>query len=152
MTPEQLKSLGQYALWAFIGAIVATGLQLAASLQGTDAVLIRPLAATFTASFFGSLATVVGTSRLTRFGSESIAHQVDDLKSAGVAKSEMVVLSREDAVRALAPLSLADRIVALSLDDRDRLVAELERRSASLSGASPLISQPPTWLPPEDRP
>lgn len=123
MTPAQLRSLGLYALWAFIGATVATGLQLAAMLSGTDVIQIRPLAAVFTSSFFGALATVLGTSQLTRFGSEGIASQVDALKSAGVPKSQMVVLSEDDAAGALgAPLTAAQRAVILA-----DLKAELTR-------------------------
>lgn len=97
MTPEQGRSLGLYVLWAFVGAVVATGLQLAAMLSGTDVIAIRPLAAVFTSSFFGSLATVVGTSQLTRFGSEGIARQVDALKAQGVPKAEMIVLPQDEA-------------------------------------------------------
>jgi len=123
--PEQLRSLGLYALWAFIGATVTTGLHLAQVLAGTDVIEIRPLAATFTASFFGSLATALGTSQLTRFGSEQIAQQVDALKSTGVPKSQMVVMSEEDAAGALgAPLTLEQRAVILS-----DLKAELTRES-----------------------
>lgn len=107
MTPEQMRSLGLYALWAFIGATVATGLQLATMLAGTDVIAIRPLAAVFTSSFFGSLATVVGTSQLTRFGSEQIAKQVDALKTQGVPRSEMVVVSQEEADRLEGPLPAA---------------------------------------------
>lgn len=123
MRPEQLRSLGLYALWAFIGATVTTGLHLAQVLAGTDVIEIRPLAATFTASFFGALATALGTSQLTRIGSEQIAQQVDALKSAGVPKSQMVVLSETDAAGALAaPLTLEQRAVVLA-----DLKAELTR-------------------------
>lgn len=123
MRPEQIRSLGLYALWAFIGAVVTTGLHLAQVLAGTDMIEIRPLAATFTASFFGSLATALGTSQLTRFGSEQIAQQVDALKSAGVPKSDMVVMSEADAAGALAaPLTLEQRAVILA-----DLKAELTR-------------------------
>lgn len=101
MKPDQIRSLGLYALWAFIGATVATGLHLAQVLAGTDSIEIRPLAATFTASFFGALATALGTSQLTRFGSEGIAKQVDALKSQGIPRSEMVVLAQDDADTAL---------------------------------------------------
>jgi hypothetical protein len=84
---------------------------------------IRPLAATFTASFFGALSTALGTSQLTRFGSEQIAQQVDALKSAGVPKSQMVVMSEADAAGALAaPLTLEQRAVILA-----DLKAELTR-------------------------
>jgi len=115
--------MGLYALWAFIGATVTTGLHLAQVLAGTDMIEIRPLAATFTASFFGALATALGTSQLTRFGSEQIAQQVDALKSQGVPKSQMVVMSEEDAAGALAaPLTLEQRAVILA-----DLKAELTR-------------------------
>jgi hypothetical protein len=123
MRPEQIRSLGLYALWAFIGAVVTTGLHLAQILAGTDMIEIRPLAATFTASFFGALATALGTSQLTRFGSEQIAQQVDALKSTGVPKSQMVVMSEADAAGALAaPLTLEQRAVILA-----DLKAELTR-------------------------
>ena len=123
MRPDQIRSLGLYALWTFIGAVVATGLHLAQVLAGTDVIEIRPLAATFTATFFGALATALGTSQLTRFGSEQIAQQVDALKSAGVPKSQMVVLSEGDAAGALAaPLTLEQRAVILA-----DLKAELTR-------------------------
>ena len=123
MRPEQLRSLGLYALWAFIGAVVTTGLHLAQVLAGTEVIEIRPLAATFTASFFGALATALGTSQLTRFGSEQIAQQVDALKSTGVPKSQMVVMSEADAAGALAaPLTLEQRAVILA-----DLKAELTR-------------------------
>ena len=123
MRPEQIRSMGLYALWAFIGATVTTGLHLAQVLAGTDMIEIRPLAATFTASFFGALATALGTSQLTRFGSEQIAQQVDALKSQGVPKSQMVVMSEEDAAGALAaPLTLEQRAVILA-----DLKAELTR-------------------------
>ena len=123
MRPEQIRSLGLYALWAFIGAVVTTGLHLAQVLAGTDMIEIRPLAATFTASFFGALATALGTSQLTRFGSEQIAQQVDALKSTGVPKSQMVVMSEADAAGALAaPLTLEQRAVILA-----DLKAELTR-------------------------
>lgn len=155
MTPEQLRSLGLYALWAFIGATVATGLHLAQVLAGTDVIAIRPLAATFTASFFGALATALGTSQLTRFGSEQIAKQVDALKTQGVPKSEMVVLSQDDAASALgAPLSpeqraviLADLKAELARDPAGRLA--VPRVPAPPVSDAPLVSQPPTWLPPE---
>lgn len=140
MSPDQIRSLGLYALWAFIGAVVATGLQLAQILSGTDVVLIRPLLATFTTSFFGALATALGASQLTRLGSEQIARQVDALKSAGVPKSQMVVLAEEDAAGALAaPLTPAQRAVIVA-----DLKAELLRDP---EGTDPLITQQPHLLP-----
>lgn len=128
MNAEQLRNLGLYVLWAFIGATVATGLQLAQQLSGTDFISGRALAATFTTAFFGALATVVGTSQLTRLGSEGLAAQVNALKTQGVQKSEMVVLSEEDAAVALAapPASLSDA-------DIDRLA----RRGLELMHAPP---------------
>lgn len=132
MTTAQARNLGLYVLWAFIGAVVATGLQLAQQLSGTDVIAIRALAATFTTSFFGALATVVGTSQLTRFGSEAIADQVNALKTQGVPKAEMVVLSDEDAAHALAvPAALAPTAdeVAAAYDRlrRERVDARLRQ-------------------------
>lgn len=121
MTPSQLRNLGLYVLWAAIGATVATGLQLATMLSGTDVIAIRPLAAVFTTSFFGSLATVVGTSQLTRIGSEAIAEQVNALKTQGVPRSQMVVLPEVEATRALAeqpltPEQLAQAVAAIKAE------------------------------------
>lgn len=141
MTPEQLRSLGLYCLWALIGATVATGLNLAQQLSGTDLISIRSLGATFTTSFFGALATVVGTSQLTRFGSEPIARQVDALKTQGVPKAEMVVVSQEDAARLDGPLP-AEHVAQIVA----ALKAEMTRDP---DGNDQLISKPPTWLPAE---
>lgn len=126
MTPAQLKSLGLYCLWALIGAIVATGLHLAQVLSGSDDVLIRPLAATFTTSFFGALATALGTSQLTRLGSEQIAAQVKALQDQGVSRAEMVVLTQDEAATALSDASKAG--VAFSPIQVQQITDELLRR------------------------
>jgi hypothetical protein len=98
MTQDELKNIGMYVVWALIGATVTTGLQLAGVLSGTDEILVRPLLATFLSSFFGTIATVLGASRLTRVGSTGIAQQVDALREAGVPRREMVVVDRADIV------------------------------------------------------
>jgi hypothetical protein len=96
MTPDEMKNLALYAVWALVGATVTTGLQLAGTLAGTDDILIRPLLATFIGAFFGTLATALGTSRLTRAGSTGIARQVDALRDQGVHRSEMVVVAKDE--------------------------------------------------------
>ena len=101
MTEAQLRNLGMYALWALIGATVTTGLHLAQVLAGTDPVEVRPLAATFTTSFFGSLATALGASMRPRIGSEPLAAQVEALRDQGVPRSRMVVLDEHEAAAAL---------------------------------------------------
>lgn len=135
MTPELLKSLGLYIAWAFVGAVVATGLQLATLLAGTDDIAIRPLLATFMSSFFGAVATILGTSQLARFGSEGLAKQVDALKARGVPRSDMVVVTQGEADRAFAappppPAPTAEEIAAAY----DRL--RRERVEARLKEAS----------------
>lgn len=157
MNAAQVRNLGFYALWAFLGAFVATGLSLAQQLSGTDVIAVRALAATFTTSFFGSLATVAGASQLTRLGSEQIAAQVNALKADGVPRSEMVVLSQDDAAAVLATDRTAPgTLPALSDADIDRLARrglELmhEDRVRDVPAAS-LVTQEPHWLPDKGRP
>lgn len=118
MTRAQLVNVAWYVAYAFVGALVATGLQLAQVLAGDGDILWRPLAATFTTTLFGALATALGASRLTRLGSEQIAGQVNALKAEGVPRSQMVVLSQDDAAAALAaprpllPAEMVPQIVA----------------------------------------
>lgn len=122
MTPAQLKNLGMYALAALVGALVATGLHLAQILEGTDPVIWRPLAATFTQSFFGALATALGASQLTRIGSEGLAHQVNTLRDMGFSRKDLTVVPSDTIARNGTPVigtevrmgpkpSVADEIV-----------------------------------------
>jgi len=141
VTPAQLKNLGLYVTAALVGAVVATGLHFAQILSGTDAITLRPLAATFTTSFFGALATALGTSFLTRIGSETIASQVNDLKAQGVPKARMIVLSDDEAATALETpdpktLAMADRIY-------DRIAAKMFETSADASPPSPDVNVNP---------
>jgi hypothetical protein len=140
MSAAQLRNLGLYALWAFIGATVATGLHLSQLLAGSEVIPIRGLAATFTASFFGALATVVGTSQLTRFGSEQIAAQVNALKTQGVPRSEMVVLSEADAASVLAQQVPPDQVAQIVAAVKAEMIRDPE-------GDDPgLLSGPPRFL------
>lgn len=91
-----------------------------------------------------SLATAGGASQLTRLGSEGLAAQVDALKTAGVPKSEMVVLSEEDAAVALGSPLPADYVAQLVA----AVKAEMTRDP---TGTDPLVSKPPTWLPERGR-
>jgi formate hydrogenlyase subunit 4 len=91
----ETRNLFSYALYALLGALVATGLQLAVALSGTEDILVRPLLATFTASFFGALSTAIGSSFLPRSGSTGIARQVNALRDKGYSRKQMAVVAAE---------------------------------------------------------
>lgn len=87
------------------------------------------------------LATAVAASRA-RLGSETIARQVEDLREQGVPRSQMVVLSEQEAAERLAaPLTHEQRAVILA-----DLKAELARDPSGRLGTPRVISQPPTVL------
>jgi hypothetical protein len=96
MSEAQIRNAALYVAYALAGALVATGLQFAAALNAPGPVEWRPLAATFTTSLFGALATALGASRLTRLGSEPIAEQVNELRERGVPRSQMAVVPMTD--------------------------------------------------------
>lgn len=78
MTPSTtLRNIGLYVALALGGATLATGLQLGQDLAGTAPIEIRPLAATFVTTLFGTLSTVLGAMFLPRTGSEGLATLVN---------------------------------------------------------------------------
>lgn len=101
VTQAQLINLGKYAGAALLGAVIATGLLLGQVLSGTGAVEWRPLAAVFVSTFFGSLATAVGSSLLPRYGSEGLAKQVGALRALGYSRKDLTVVTSDEATRAL---------------------------------------------------
>ncbi len=109
---DEYRNSAQYMLYAVVGAVIATGLQLSIALAGTGGIEWRPLAAVFAASLFGSLATAFGTSHLVRPGSTAIAAQVDALKDAGVPKREMIVVPAATVETALSDRPFTDAQVA----------------------------------------
>jgi hypothetical protein len=86
-----------------------------------------------------AIVTAYGGSRLPRSGSTAIASQVDALKAQGVPRHEMVVVSQDEAVSALAatPDPAAVQAVADELERRRRarVEATLQQRSGE-GGAS----------------
>lgn len=118
MTHEQLVNAGWYLVYAVVGALVATGVALGLALSGTDDIAWRPLAAIFVNTLFGTLATAVATSQLTRVGSEGLAQDVDVLRAAGYHRADMRVTVPNEP---LPPIQLT------------QVVDEIERRIRAMS-------------------
>jgi hypothetical protein len=126
MTNEQLSTLARYALYALIGAAIAAGLKLGAELPGSDPIEWREIASVFILSFCGTLSTAVGTSTLSRPGSEGIRTQVDGLRAQGVHREDMIVLPRDEAALAVAGNGAVE--AALTPTQLTQVSDELERR------------------------
>lgn len=140
MTPKTLaQNVGLYVLIALLAAILATGTQLGTTLQGTDPVAWRPLAATFVATLFGTLTTAGLASLLPRAGSELLARLVNEIgKPQAKAALEVEAIKRATGAGGLTAEQrlqiLADLKADLTRDPEgddpptvgDRIVAELE--------------------------
>lgn len=151
MTNAQLETLGRYALYALFGALVAAGLKLGQELAGTDPIEWREIASVLVLSFCGAIGTAVGTSTLTRPGSEGIRAQVDALRADGVHRDDMVVLSRDDAAVAIAGDGQAG--AAFTPVQVQQLTDELIRRRDQQppAPAGPLPPNPRYPSPPAER-
>jgi hypothetical protein len=121
----------KYVVTIVAGSLAAALGVLAVQLAGTDPIMWRPVAA----AAIGPIVTGLAAMQLTRLGSEGIAAQVDTLKAGGTARSEMVVLSQDEAVPRLAG--------ALSPDQVRQIVAALKAEMArDPEGDDPLPSDP----------
>ena len=130
MSIAELANLARYVLMALIGAVVTTGMQLGVVLGGEGDIIWRPLAATFTTAFFGALATALGASQLTRFGSEGLSKQVDHLRDAGVSRQDMAVVTKH----AVADAKMTEEEVKFLREEAARLRRIKPFRDAEESG------------------
>lgn len=90
MTPDQRNDLN-YLLYAIVGATIAAGLHLSMLLAGVDPIAWRPLAATFTSTLFGTLATAYGASKLPRAGRAEVSALVSEV---GVDRARTILADR----------------------------------------------------------
>ena len=102
MSTAQLRNVGMYGLYVLVGALIAAGIKLGTELGGSEPINWRAVMEVFVVTFFGTASTAWAASKLPRFGSEQISEQVNTLQADGTPRSQMVVLSQEDAVAALA--------------------------------------------------
>lgn len=146
MTTAQLNNLLIFVGVALLNMLViASAAALAAgTMPGfREGEFLRPAASTAVAllAFLAPILSSWISANRPRLGSEGLAQQVNDLRAEGVSRSQMVVVSRDDAAL---PLPVAGRLTAEQLA---QVANELERRMREQQAADPLISQPPRWLP-----
>ncbi len=94
----QWRALGLYALWALIGALVATGTDLGTMLAGSGDLSWRPLAATFMKALCGALTTTALASQVARYGSENLATDANVLRAVGYHRADLTVVPKPGAV------------------------------------------------------
>jgi hypothetical protein len=116
MTDLTTRNILLYVGSMLIGAVAAALAALLVQLSGADPVNWRPVLA----AGLGPVVTGLLATRLTRVGSEPIAAQVDNLKSVGVPRRDMIVVTRDDAVATAAE--------ALTPTQVQQVADELERR------------------------
>lgn len=139
MTPAQLQNLLTYVgIWVAIALAGAVGVAIGSgAVPGFADGQILSSARAEIASAIALLVTGGGVwlaANRPRYGSETIASQVSDLKAQGVHRDEMIVLSEAEAATALAGDPVA-MIATMSAEDLVRV------RDATLARHEALVSQ-----------
>jgi hypothetical protein len=79
MTRAQIENIAWYVAFALAGALVTTGLKLAAVLPGEAPIPWRELAGLFLLTFFGALTATGGAMTRPKYGHEEIASLADSV-------------------------------------------------------------------------
>lgn len=116
MTRATLHNIGWYVAISFGAAILATGVQLGAILNGTDPIEWRPLSATFVTTLFGTLMTSAGTAFRPKAGREDVSSLVSEIgPQKAVAALETEVIKQETGIDAVPLTPQQRRLILLDL-------------------------------------